>query len=190
MNAPGPMSDEAAERYVQQYGDHPTNHRTVELAALRPDDVVIDIGCGSGTAVRQAARSATRGRVIGVDLTSAMIRIARERTDGDAAEDRIEFREAAAEELPFPDGTATVVLAVNSVHHWTDLEAGVAEVRRVLAPDGRFVVGDEDDPRGGAGVHTEEQLVPVLDRAGFVEIVALRTDAGGEPMTLVTAVRP
>ncbi len=185
----GPMSDETAEWYVANYGDHPTNHRTVDFADLRPDDVVLDVGCGSGTAVREAAGRVPSGRVIGVDPTPAMIRIAKEQSVGDESEDRIEFHEATAEQLPLPEGTATVVLAVNSVHHWEDVDAGLAEVSRVLVPGGRFVIGDEDDPQGGDGVDTE-RLVPVLERAGYVEILSHHAEAGGEPMTLVTAVRP
>jgi len=162
--------------------------RTVELAQLRPDDVVLDVGCGSGTAARDAARRVTNGRVIGVDPDPAVIRAAEEQIAGDDTDVRIEFHLGAAEQLPLPEGTATVVLAVDSVHHWQDLEAGLAEVKRVLAPGGRFVVGDRDDAPGAR--KRAERLVPMLERAGFVEILVRHTEARGEPMTLFAAVRP
>jgi ubiquinone/menaquinone biosynthesis C-methylase UbiE len=178
------FDDETAEWYVKNYGDHPTNRLTVELAQLAPDDVVVDVGCGSGEAVREAALRLTRGRVIGVDPAPAMLRFARELTVDHEGQARIEYREAPAEKLPVTDGAATVVLAINSLHHWQDPEAGLAEVRRVLAPGGRLYLGEEEVGQGKFG-HGEGQManpdyvLGLLEGAGFVD-VALRRHADSE----------
>jgi ubiquinone/menaquinone biosynthesis C-methylase UbiE len=178
------FDDEMAEWYVMNHGDHPTNRMTVELAELAPDDVVVDVGCGSGEAVREAAQRLTRGRVIGVDPSPAMLRFARELTKEHERQPRIEFREAPAEKLPVPDNTATVVLVINSLHHWQDVDAGLAEVLRILKPGGRLFLGDEEVGNGrcghGEGKMTEPAYVlSLLERAGFVD-VTLRKHADGE----------
>jgi len=51
----------------------------------------------------------------------------------------VSYRAGAAEQLPVDDGAAQVVWSIATVHHWRDLDAGLREVRRVLALGGRFV---------------------------------------------------
>ena len=187
------FDDETAEWYVKHYGDHPTNRLTVELAELAPDDVVVDVGCGSGEAVREAALRVTRGRVIGIDPAPAMLRYARELSAEHEGQARIEFREAPAEKLPVADGAATVVLAVNSLHHWQDPDAGLAEVQRILVPGGRLIVGDEEvgDGRFGHGegdMADPAYVLGLLEGSGFVD-VTLRKHEEGEVRMFLAAGR-
>jgi len=161
-------NDETAAEYVAKWGKDPTNRMTVEAAGLRPEDVVVDVGCGGGEAVRVASERVVRGRVIGVDPTPAMIRIAREQTLGHAGSDRIRFVEGPAEQLPLESGIASVVLAINSLHHWVEPDAGLDEVWRVLAPGGRFFIGDEET-EDGRWSHAEGPLSDVAEIRRLVE---------------------
>lgn len=180
--------DGTAEWYVKRYGEHATNRLAVEAAQLSADDVVVDVGCGSGAAVRAAAALVPEGRVLGVDPVSAMVRIARERTVGHEGAERIAFVEAPAEALPLDDASATVVLAVNSVHHWRDRTKGLSEVARALASGGRFVVCDDEGPAGHPAATPE--LVGGIEVVGLVDVSVERTSAGGDPTTLVVARLP
>jgi len=156
-------NDETAAQYVEKWGKDPTNRMTVEAAGLMPDDVVVDVGCGGGEAVRVAAERVVRGSAIGVDPTPAMIRIATEQSRDHPCAERIRFLEGPAEKLPLESGSASVVLAINSLHHWEQPDAGLEEVFRVLAPGGRFFIGDEETETG-AWSHTEGDL----SDAGFI----------------------
>ena len=119
----------------------------VELAALRPGDHVVDIGCGPGAAVRLAASKGAT--VVGIDPAAVMLDVARWTTWRRSG---IAWQVGAAEALPLPDASADVVWALSTVHHWPDVRAGVAEVARVLRPGARFVaIEHEADP--GAGRH-------------------------------------
>ncbi|HEY5657346.1 MAG TPA: methyltransferase domain-containing protein, partial [Myxococcota bacterium] len=69
-------NDETVAEYVEKYADDPTNRMAVEAVGLAPDDVVVDVGCGSGAAVRAAAERVVRGRAIGIDPTPAMLLVA------------------------------------------------------------------------------------------------------------------
>lgn len=136
----GAWDDETAEWYVEHYGDQATNRMAVERAQLQPGDVVVDIGCGSGEAVREAAARRQGDRVTGVDPTPAMIRIARELSASHVARDRIQFLKGSAEDLPLPDASATVVMAINSLHHWQEPATGLAEDVRAPVPGGRLSI--------------------------------------------------
>ena len=102
-----------------------------DLASVSPADHVVDVGCGPGTAAREAARRGAH--VTGVDPAAVMLQLARAFTRDRTA---IDWAEGTAERLPQPDGSATVVWSLATVHHWKDVTAGLAEARRVLAPEG------------------------------------------------------
>jgi ubiquinone/menaquinone biosynthesis C-methylase UbiE len=117
-----------------------------ELAQLRPDDVVVDVGCGPGAAARHAARSGAR--VTGIDPAPVMLRVARALTRGSS----VGYFEGTAEALPLPNESATIVWSIACVHHWHDLDDGLREVRRVLGTGGRFVAIERHTHAGATGI--------------------------------------
>jgi ubiquinone/menaquinone biosynthesis C-methylase UbiE len=148
-------------------------HLALELAALHAGDRLVDIGCGPGVAAKRA--HAMGAEVIGVDPASVMLRVARARWRADP---RIDWRIGTAEVLPVDDGWATVVWSLSTVHHWADLDAGLAEVRRVLAPGGRLVALERRiDDVNAAGVASHgwttaqsESFADHCRRHGFTDV--------------------
>jgi ubiquinone/menaquinone biosynthesis C-methylase UbiE len=118
-----------------------------DLASVSHADHVVDVGCGPGTAAREAARRGAR--VTGVDPATVMLRLARALTRDRAA---ISWTAGTAEQLPQPDGPATVVWSLATVHHWKEVTAGLAETRRVLAPGGRFLAIERQVRPGATGL--------------------------------------
>jgi ubiquinone/menaquinone biosynthesis C-methylase UbiE len=126
---------------VHAYG--PDLAELVEAIGARGDEVVLDLGTGVGhTAFAVAPRVRA---VVGIDLTSEMIEIAREQ----AAERKIanvRFLRGDVSELPFPDASFDVATSRYSAHHYHQPRQVVRELARVLRPGGRFVLVDTISP--------------------------------------------
>jgi ubiquinone/menaquinone biosynthesis C-methylase UbiE len=119
----------------------------VDLASVSDADRVVDIGCGPGGAARAAAQRGAK--VVGVDPAPMMLRLASVVTRGQS---NITWLRGSAEALPLPSGCATVAWSLRTVHHWKDVTAGLGELRRVLAPAGRFLVMERQVQPGATGL--------------------------------------
>jgi SAM-dependent methyltransferase len=109
---------------------------------IRRGELVVDIGCGAGIDSLIAARMVgPTGKVIGVDMTAAMLEKARHSAVG-AQITNVEFREGYAEELPLPDAWADVVISNGVLNLMPDKTAALKEMARVLKPGGRLQIGD------------------------------------------------
>jgi SAM-dependent methyltransferase len=161
-------SVETAEWYAATYGEPATNRLAVDATDVAPDAVVVDVGCGTGYALRRLAPRVPRGRLVGVDPTPRMLAIARERATADPDGHRIEFVEAPAERLPIETDAADVVLAFDVIDHVEDVAAALAEMARVLGPGGRLVVVKDGGVPGGAAA--ARRFVGSLARAGLVVV--------------------
>ena len=187
-NAKGPYDGvarwnaETARWYADKYGEYVTNRLAIDALQVAPDAVVIDVGCGTGCALRRLVAKVPDGTLIGVDPVPEMMQIARERAAQHPEGHRIEWRESPAERLPFADGYADVILAFDSFDHWQDRGAGLSEVRRVLRPDGRFVVVKDRDVTGAAAAR--RALVERLMRAGFAVDKIVPLDEGEVSCTM------
>jgi SAM-dependent methyltransferase len=107
----------------------------VELAGLRSGDRVLDLACGTGVIARRAVdRVLPAGEVTGVDVNSAMLATARQSAGDDSP---IEWREADALELPFPDGSFDAVFCQQGLQFMVPRDGAAREMRRVLGPGGR-----------------------------------------------------
>jgi SAM-dependent methyltransferase len=121
--------------------------RVLERAAIRGGEEVLDLACGTGTLALAALRDAPRARVTGVDGDPAILRQARAKAE--AAGAAISFDVGLSTELPYADASFDVVLSTLFFHHLSDTAKrdSAAEVRRVLRPGGRVVVGDWGRPQ-------------------------------------------
>ncbi len=71
---------ETAEWYAEKFGEYPTNRLAVDTLDLQPDATILDIGCGTGSALRHAAEKVIHGSLIGIDPVPRMMEIAKEKT--------------------------------------------------------------------------------------------------------------
>jgi SAM-dependent methyltransferase len=107
-------------------------------ADVRTSDRVLDVGCGTGHTTRECARRAVDGDALGVDLSSAMLRRARERADAEGLRN-VEFEQGDAQVHPFPAERFDLVLSRFGVMFFADPGAAFTNLRRATAPGGRLV---------------------------------------------------
>ena len=130
-----------AQRPVIRHGDdfRRDEHREGQL---QPGERVVDVGSGAGIDSLIAAKMvAPDGLVIGIDMTEAMLEMAR-KSSREAGSGNAEFREGLAESLPVPDGWADVVISNGVLNLVPDKLAALQEMARVLKHTGRLQIGD------------------------------------------------
>ena len=111
--------------------------RALEMLSPSRSDLLLDVGCGSGAAVRNAA--GTVEAAVGADACPRMIERAQRLSAGLR---RAHFVVATADTLPFADGAFTAVLCTSALRHVGNRAVAAREMARVLVPGGRIVVGD------------------------------------------------
>jgi ubiquinone/menaquinone biosynthesis C-methylase UbiE len=150
--------------------------RLVILAHLAADESVLDVGCGTGSlAIAAKGRVGASGNVFGIDASPAMIA----RANAKAAKARVDvnFKNAVAEMLPFPEAQFDVVLSTLMLHHLPRKvrQECAREVRRVLKPQGRVLVVEFAHAQSKSG------FLAHFHRHGHVDpgdVVALLEEAG------------
>jgi SAM-dependent methyltransferase len=154
----------------------------VELLAAGTEDRVLELGCGSGRLLFRLAARARRGHVVGIDPSPLMVQHARHRNRAWIAAGRAEVSHGASSDLSaFADGSFDHVLGVHVVCFWRQPLRDLAEVRRVLRPGGRLLLGfrpgTTDDEPDTARVPAS-RVASWLHVAGFA---GLRTGTSGDP---------
>jgi SAM-dependent methyltransferase len=114
----------------------PAAKQLVDIAAPKPGEIVVDVGCGTGNAALLAA--ARGASVTGVDPARRLLDVARERAVEEGLD--VTFVEGTAEALPLEDGIADLVTSSFGVIFTPDVPAAVVELDRVTRPDGRILV--------------------------------------------------
>jgi SAM-dependent methyltransferase len=112
------------------------------MGELASGERVVDIGSGGGIDSLVAARMVgPDGKVVGIDMTPAMLEKARTAA-AESGIDNVEFREAYMEEIPVSDGWADVVISNGVLNLTPDKQKTLAEMFRVLRPGGRLQIAD------------------------------------------------
>ena len=112
------------------------------MGRLSPGERVLDLGSGAGTDSLIAAQMVgDQGHVTGVDMTPEMLAKARA-SAAEMGAQNVEFVEAEAEHLPFPDASFDVVISNGVIDLVPDKDAVFSELHRVLVPGGRIQVAD------------------------------------------------
>ena len=117
----------------------------------RGDEIVLDVGCGSGMLLNGAALRLTGGRAVGIDIWAPHsgggdVDMLWKNARAEGVAERIEFKEADVRQMPFEDEMFDAVFASGAVHHIShdpaDYERAIDEILRVLKPGGQIVIWD------------------------------------------------
>lgn len=164
-------------------GNARLNSYALDQLKLEPEDRVLEIGFGGGAALSRLLGGASF--VCGVDRSQDVVSAADRKFADAVRAGRAKFHVGAVEKLPLQDATFTKALSVHTVYFWQSLEAGSAEIARVLAPGGRVVLGflpkgHMDRMNMPADIFTPREpddIVAALKATGFSEIEVRRPNS-------------
>jgi SAM-dependent methyltransferase len=173
------------------------NREVVARLGVHPGHRVLEIGSGPGDALDEAARRARGGKVIGIDASSLMVRLARERNLDAVLRGAVEVRLGDARSLTLEGETFDRIFSVHCIYFWDDLDGVLVHLVAALSRDGKLVLAFR--PEGDAIPvrfrdptyrfrHTDE-VESAMRRAGLAEVNCERSATMPE-VVLVVARRP
>ena len=163
--------------------EHILREETIRLAQIKPGDYVLEVGSGTGTLTLAAKRQVgPSGKVFGIDVIPGMIELS-QRKASQANED-ITFQLGSINNIPFPANYFDAVMCSFMIFHMSEAtrQKGIAEIHRVLKPQGRLLVLDFSLPTqplqrviartflGSMSQHDVHELQPLMDAVGFTNI--------------------
>lgn len=120
---------------------------TIELSGVRPGNKVLDIAGGTGDLARQFSRLVgPQGEVVLADINASMLQVGRDRLLDKGVSGNVQFVQADAENLPFPDNYFDVVTIAFGLRNVTHKEDALRSMLRVLKPGGRLLVLEFSKP--------------------------------------------
>jgi SAM-dependent methyltransferase len=140
---------------------------------VQPHDHILEIGFGPGLAIRELARRATNGFVLGIDHSEVMVRQAVARNRAAVEQGRVKLRLGSAVDLGDFSEMFDKALAVNNFGMWPEPEARLKDLRGALRPGGRVAIVSQPRCLGASAETTErvgEETAGRLREAGFVRL--------------------
>jgi ubiquinone/menaquinone biosynthesis C-methylase UbiE len=156
---------------------------TVNLAQVKSGDCILEAGCGTGTLTIAAKRQVgSSGKAFGIDVIPGMIELSQRKAA--EANEEVTFQLGNIDDIPFPGNLFDAVMCSFMIFHMSEntRRKGIAEIQRVLKPQGRLLILDlasptqpppgenAQEPSGGVPQHDLRDLLPLMVASGFSDV--------------------
>lgn len=154
---------------------------------IKPDSVIVDVGCGGGKTISRLARRATQSKVYGIDHSADMVEYSKQVNKKLIEKNRVKIVQNSVEKTVFKDDSFDLVTAIETYYFWPNLEQAFREIRRILKNGGYLLFISEMIKDGVYEVEnaeiiakTQVHLVPLqeiqrmLFSAGFSSVKVFR----------------
>lgn len=139
LRLPQGFFGQMAAAYMNRLNEAMTEQALSALAP-QPDEDILDIGFGGGRSLELLLGRIRGGRLVGAEVSSAMLRRASRRFRSEVVDGRLVLCSGTAESIPVESTQFDAVITINTLYFWQSAEAGLAEICRVLKPHGRLVI--------------------------------------------------
>lgn len=159
--------------YIMDIYNREDNYWTISLLNIGETSEVLEIGFGTGLAIAEAAKIALDGHIYGVDHSETMLAAAQRRNRKAIESGRAILQLGNVMALPFEENSFDIVYSINCIYFWEPPIQGLAEIYRVLKPEGTVAITarNKDDT-----VYTPwkpDAVRDLLQSAGFVNVKTL-----------------
>lgn len=169
----GPLGRLAGWIMANRSSNRYRNNRTIELLALEPDDLVLEIGYGPGAAIELASRHLANGRIFGLDHSVTMYRQAARRNAAGIAAGKVVLGVGDVLEPPFPLPRVDKIYSANVVQFWPEPERVLSALKGLMRPGGRLAttfmprVGNDKAKQAMARARGLEQIMQEIGFDGL-----------------------
>ena len=168
--------------WIMSVGHSSNAKRGLNYLSIKPDDCILDLGCGSGTNIKRLLQT-TNGNVYGIDYSALCVEKSKKNNEKAIAEKRCEIKESSVSEIPYDANMFDIVTAFETVYFWLDSKDSLKEILRVLKSGGTFFICNELVREEGkaqplksvvnmlnAKIYSVNDYQNILSNAGFVSI--------------------
>ncbi len=152
------------------------NDEVLDRLAIKRGECILEIGFGHGRTLERAAKFNEETRFVGIDHADDMVAALARRCSALVETGQLELRTGDSNALPWADKSIDGAYAVHTIYFWHHPERDLAEIRRVLRPGGRLVLGfRERTPQAEAALPAEiyhlrspDEVADLVSNAGLV----------------------
>ncbi len=159
--------------YLMDIYNREDNHWTVSLLEIGETSKVLEIGFGTGLAIADAAKITTHGYVYGIELSETMLKVAQKRNQSAVKSGRVNLQLGNVMALPFEDNYFDIVYSINCIYFWEPPIQGLAEIYRVLKPEGTVAITARNRDDEVYAQWKPNMVRDLLQSAGFINVKTL-----------------
>lgn len=165
-------------RIISMGIDQKWRKKVIDQITAKKPERYLDIATGTGDLALQFAARLPNTKIVGLDLSEGMLTVARKKITGTPLETQIDFIKGDSEALPFEDNSFEAITVSFGIRNFQNLEKGLSEILRVLAPNGLFIILETSVPtkfpfKQGYGIYAKA-ILPLIGKLFSKDKVAYR----------------
>lgn len=155
----------------------------LKMVSIPREGALLDAGCGGGRTLEKLAMASSFGKIFGIDYSEDCVEWAKNYNQKRIDEGKIRVIQSDVSQTPFPSNHFKLITAVETVYFWPDMVKAFTEMKRILTPDGTFLIINESYPseafqernavyekEGKMVIPSPEKLTKWLMKAGFQNV--------------------
>ncbi len=164
-------------------GNASLNNFMKELMSVQTDDLIFEIGFGTGKLIYDLVQKLERGHIEGIDFSDTMISMARKRNKKQIAAGKVQIQQGNFEETTFDENRFDKVCTTNTIYFWQNPEKTLRKIHYILKPGGRCFISFEDKAQLESmqlnsdvfQLYSNDDVIKLLRDAGFNQQVEVKS---------------